>query len=143
MSKHTVTRIYVWSLIAIGVGIVLMLIAGGLGFAGTQFMMRGPDVVGVQPTSMTWVAASTGVLAAVALLVGGIGQLVAWVGAMVNTAQLPDKMWFILLLVLGLLGLGFIPMLVYVLTGPDGTAASTPSQAVTTTRQSAAAPKAA
>ena len=47
--------------------------------------------------------------------------LSAWIGALVNTSALDDKTWFVILLVLGVLSFGFIPMLVYVLAGPDGT----------------------
>jgi hypothetical protein len=128
MSKSTVTRIFVGSLISIIAGVVLLLIAGGFGFAGTQFIMSGPDIVGVQPSSATWVAGSMGAIAILALIAGGVGQLVAWIGALVNTAQIADKTWFILLLVLGVLGLGFIPMVVYVLAGPDGTALAAPAR---------------
>ena len=63
--------------------------------------------------------ACIGILAIVA---GVFGQFVAWIGALVNTARLDDKAWFVVLLVLGLLSFGFIAMLVYVLAGPDGTA---------------------
>ena len=57
-----------------------------------------------------------------AIIGGSLGQFVAWIGAVVNTARLDDKTWFVVLLVLGLLSFGFIAMLVYVLAGPDGTA---------------------
>jgi hypothetical protein len=128
MSKHTVTRIFWGSLIAIAGGLIVFAIATGLGFAGTGLIMSGPDVVGVQPTSMTWFAASMGILAIVALVGGAIGQFVAWIGALLNTAQLPDKVWFVVLLLLGIFGVGFIPMLVYVLAGPDGTAQVEPAR---------------
>ena len=48
-----------------------------------------------------------------------VAQFVAWVGAVLNTAQLPDKTWFVVLLVTGLLSFGFIAMIVYVIAGPD------------------------
>jgi hypothetical protein len=44
---------------------------------------------------------------------------VAWIGAVLNTAQLPDKTWFVVLLVVGLLGLVFIATVAYVIAGPD------------------------
>jgi hypothetical protein len=69
--------------------------------------------------STFWIAAIGGLL----IVGGSIGQFVAWIGAMVNTARLPDKTWFVILLVTGLLSFGFIAMLVYVLAGPDGTIA--------------------
>ena len=58
---------------------------------------------------------------------GAITQFVAWIGAVVNTYQLEDKLWFWVLLAGGLLGLlwGVIPfaaMVAYLVAGPDGTA---------------------
>jgi hypothetical protein len=37
----------------------------------------------------------------------------------VNTAQLDDKTWFVVLLAAGLLSVGFIAMLIYIIAGPD------------------------
>ena len=122
MSKLTVTRLFWGSLIAIASGLVLFVIAGGLGYAGTAFLTNGQDVVGIQPTATTWLAGMFGIVAIVSLIGGGIAQFVAWIGALINTGQLADKTWFLVLLLLGIFGLGFIPMLVYVLAGPDGTA---------------------
>ena len=54
-------------------------------------------------------------------IVGGfIGGLVSWIGALLNTAALDDKTWFIVLLVLGLFSFGLIAMIAYVIGGPDG-----------------------
>ncbi len=52
---------------------------------------------------------------------GGIGQFIAWIGAVLNTARLQDKTWFVVLLLLGLLSFGFVAMIAYVIAGPDGT----------------------
>jgi hypothetical protein len=41
------------------------------------------------------------------LLLAAVAHFVAWIGAVLNTAQLPDKTWFVVLLVVGLLGLVF------------------------------------
>jgi hypothetical protein len=63
-------------------------------------------------------------LAGVAILVmlaATVTQFVAWVGAVINTAQLKDKTWFIILLVTGLLSFGFIAMIIYLIAGPDDT----------------------
>ena len=126
MSKLLVSRIFWGSLAAIAGGLVVLTIAAGLGFVATGFTWRGPDIVGVQPTSSTWVAATVGIIAVLALIAGALGQFVAWVGALLNTAHLEDKVWFLVLLLLGIVGLGFVPMLVYVLAGPDGTASVAP-----------------
>ena len=122
MSKLMVSRIFWASLAAMLAGLVVLAIATGVGFATTGLTWRGPDIVGIQPTPITWVAGSVGVVAILAFLVGVLGGFVAWIGALLNTAQLEDKVWFLVLLLLGIFGLGFIPMLVYVLAGPEGTA---------------------
>lgn len=53
--------------------------------------------------------------------VGGEEVVVSWIGALLNSAQVEDKTWFIPLLVLGLLSFGLVAMIAYVITGPDGT----------------------
>ena len=53
------------------------------------------------------------------VLAAAVGQLVAWVGAVLNTAQLEDKTWFLVLLVSGLLSVGFVAMIAYLVAGPD------------------------
>lgn len=46
--------------------------------------------------------------------------LVSWIGALLNTAELENKSWFLLLLVLGLLRFGIVAMLAYIVgAGPD------------------------
>ena len=47
-----------------------------------------------------------------------IGQFVAWIGALINTSQLQDKTWFVVLLVCGLLSFGFVAMVIYLVAGP-------------------------
>jgi hypothetical protein len=64
---------------------------------------------------------------------GWIAAVISWLGALVNTAQLDDKNWFVLLLVLGLLSFGFVAMVAYVLVGPDGTKRSVAATAIPTT----------
>ena len=121
MTKSTVTKIFIGSLVAIAGGVVLL--AAGLLFAyvnGT-FIMRGPDVVGIQPSALTWSMAGLGIIGILAVVGGALAQFVAWIGAVLNTSRLVDKTWFIVLLVLGLLSFGFIAMLVYLVAGPDGT----------------------
>jgi hypothetical protein len=65
---------------------------------------------------------------------GAVTQFVAWIGAVVNTYQLEDKLWFWVLLAGGLLGLawGVIPfatMVAYLIAGPDGSVAPLPQRA--------------
>jgi hypothetical protein len=78
-------------------------------------------VVGVQPTPYAWGLVIFGLMAVVALVGGSIAGLVAWIGALLNTAELDSKTWFVVLLVLGLLSFGLVAMLAYVIAGPDST----------------------
>jgi hypothetical protein len=94
MSKQTVTRIFVAAVVAVVAGLVLCAAA--------------------------LVASHSLVIAGVAaILAGTIAAVVSWVGALLNTWQLDDKTWFGGLLASGLLGLGVVGMVAYVVAGPD------------------------
>ncbi len=121
MSKSTISQLFVGGLIAVIAGVILGIASVAIAFFGGAFVMDGPDVVGLQPTPYAWALVVLGLLAVVALIGGSIAGLVAWIGALINTAQLDDKVWFIVLLVLGLLSFGFVAMIAYVIAGPDGT----------------------
>jgi len=120
MSKQLINRIFVGSLAAVIAGILLALVTV------VAFLCTGTwTVSGSEITSFTLASAATStigfaIVGGLLVVAGSLGQLVAWIGALVNTAQLPDKTWFVVLLVTGLLSFGFIAMLVYVLAGPDG-----------------------
>ena len=120
MSKSTVSRLFVGGLVAVIAGVILGVAAVAVAYFGGAFIMDGPDVVGIQPTPYAWALVILGLLAVVALIGGSIAGLVAWIGALLNTAELDDKTWFIVLLVLGLLSFGLVAMLAYVIAGPDG-----------------------
>ena len=120
MSKATVTRVFLGSVAAVIAGAVLAFAAVWIAFANGAFVMSGPDVIGVQSTPYAWTIVGLGVVAALAMIAGFIGGLVSWIGALLNTAQLEDKTWFIVLLVLGLFSFGLVAMIAYVIAGPDG-----------------------
>ena len=121
MSKSLVTRLFVGSLIAIIAGVVLVAAGVIVAFGSGVFVMSGPDVVGIEPSPFAWSMIALMAVGVLAVIGGGLGQFLAWIGAVINTSRLEDKTWFILLLVLGLLSFGFVAMLVYVIGGPDGT----------------------
>jgi hypothetical protein len=121
MTKSTVTKLFIGSLFAIAGGVVLLAAGLFLAYVNGTFIMRGPDVVGIHPSALTWSMAGLAVVGILAVLGGALAQFVAWIGAVLNTSRLEDKTWFIVLLVLGLLSFGFIAMLVYLVAGPDGT----------------------
>jgi hypothetical protein len=121
VSKSSVTKLFLGSLIAVVGGGTLLVVGGLLAFAGGTFVMSGPNVTGINASPFAWSMVGLAVVGIIAMMGGAIGQFVAWIGAVLNTSRLEDKTWFIVLLVLGLLSFGFVAMLVYVLVGPDGT----------------------
>jgi hypothetical protein len=101
-----------------------------LGFAGTFTPSASGHGYDFEPTlnGFFWTMVVGIVLGGVLAAVGGLVQLAAWIGALVNTFQLEDKAWFAVLLAGGLIGFavvfaGFAAMLAYVIAGPDGMAA--------------------
>lgn len=120
MSKPTITRLFVGSLIAVIAGAVLAAFAVVAIFASSAVVMDGQEIVGWNPTNFTWTMVALTVVASLTIAGGAIGGLIAWIGALLNTARIDDKIWFVLLLVLGLFSFGFIAMLAYVIAGPDG-----------------------
>jgi hypothetical protein len=122
MTKSNVTKLFLGSLIAIVAGVLLVALGFIIALATGTFVMEGPDVTGFQLSSSAPGAFGLALIGVLGIVGGGIGQFIAWIGAIVNTSRLDDKAWFIVLLVVGLLSFGFIAMVVYLLIGPDGTA---------------------
>ncbi|HKS70072.1 MAG TPA: hypothetical protein VJQ45_06610, partial [Ktedonobacterales bacterium] len=111
MTKLTITRTWVIGLIVLvagllvgGLGVGLMFAAGGTyepaasGY-GTDFVPR--------LDGLFWLTIGMMVVGFTAAAAGGVMQLVAWIGALVNTYALADKTWFVVLLTGGLVGLAF------------------------------------
>lgn len=119
MSKRTVTRVFGGSLAAIAAGLMVLVVAGWLTYAQDRFIMDGPDVVGIKSDPFAWLMIGLAALAILTVVGGLVAQFVAWLGAVVNTARLEDKTWFVVLLVMGLLSFGFVAMVIYILAGPD------------------------
>jgi hypothetical protein len=132
MRKAIVARVWLGGLagiiagaVAIGIGTILMLAYGGT-FGGPT----GKDFVPTQDAFFWW---TVGVITAGAFVAaaGLIAQFVAWIGALVNTYAAPEKAWFVVLLVGGLIGFvsfpiaPFVVMIVYLLIGPDLAKAAT------------------
>jgi hypothetical protein len=121
VSKATVIRLFVGSVIAILAGVILGFAAVLIALASDSLILEGPDVVGIQSTGLAWSLVVFAAIAVLAMVGGAIVGMVSWIGALLNTAQLADKTWFVLLLVLGLLSFGLVAMIAYVIAGPDGT----------------------
>ncbi len=121
MTKAVVTRLFLGGIVAIVAGLILGFGAVWAAYAGGGFVMDGPDVTGIRSIPYAWAMVAAVMVGILAIIGGAVSGLVAWIGALLNTAQLDDKTWFIVLLVLGLLSFGFFAMIAYVIAGPDGT----------------------
>ena len=77
-------------------------------------------MIDVNGGSGAWTALGLVIVRSLAILGGTIAAVVSWIGALLNTWQLEDKLWFVSLLALGLLGFGVVAMIAYVVAGPDG-----------------------
>lgn len=119
MTRSRIATVFWGSLLAAIAGLVMLVVTGGLAYASDSFTMDGPDVVGIRATPFGWTMVLLAVIALLVVLAAAVGQLVAWVGAVLNTAQLEDKTWFLVLLVSGLLSVGFVAMIAYLMAGPD------------------------
>jgi hypothetical protein len=104
MSKPAITRLFAGSMVAAGAGLLLVLAA-----------------IWAAVASDSVVTVTLAVAGSLALIAGVVAAVVSWVGALLNTAQLEDKTWFVSLLVLGLFSLGLLAMVAYVFAGPDAT----------------------
>jgi hypothetical protein len=124
MSKSTVTRLFVGGVVAMIAGIVAAVFFVLWAFASGGFVVSGHDVVGLDGTGFTWTMIGLIVASGFVILGGVIAGMVAWIGALLNTVQLADKTWFVLLLALGLLSFGFFAMVAYLIAGPDSTSSA-------------------
>lgn len=120
MSKATITRLFVVAVLAVAAGLAVGLATVVAALAGGVVQIGGPGVVdfdgGALAGALPWL-----VVASLAIASGSLVALASWIGALLNTARLDDKAWFIGLLVLGLVSLGWIAMVAYVVAGPDRT----------------------
>ena len=120
VSKSTITRVFL-----VAVALVVAGAAGSIGvvmwaLADGAVAFGGPQVVTVD--TGLFAGAIAGLIGASLLAgAGTVAAVVAWAGALLNTARLPDKTWFTSLLVLGLASLGWVALIAYVRYGPDST----------------------
>ena len=119
MSKATVSRLFVAASVVVVAGLVIGLTALVVALVSGVVALGGRDVVAVNPAALAgmlvWLA-----IAALVIASGAVAALASWIGALLNTAQLEDKTWFAVLLVLGVFSFGWLAMIAYVVAGPDG-----------------------
>jgi hypothetical protein len=124
MLKTTVTRLFLGGALAVIAGAILTIAAVWIAIENDMFVMNGPDIVGLNGSALAWSLLVIAVAGSVAVIAGLIAALVSWIGALLNTAQLERKRWFVGMLLLGIFNLGLFAMIAYVLAGPDATRGS-------------------
>lgn len=128
MTKPQITRTWIIGVIVMFVGLIIAGISMGLMFANGGTYVRsvtgnGYDFI-PRLDSYFWSTVTFITVGGLIAAAGAIAQLVAWIGALVNTYRLLDRTWFIVLLAGGLIGLAvglvqFAVMIAYVIAGPD------------------------
>jgi hypothetical protein len=124
MSKKNIARLFVGATVAVVAGVVLGIAALWAALASDAIDLGGSDYVDVNGGSGAWTALALVIVGSLVMLGGTIAAVVSWIAALLNTWQLEDKLWFGALLAGGLLGVGVIAMIAYVVAGPDGTTQS-------------------
>lgn len=124
MSKKNIARLFVGATVAVVAGVVLGIAALWAALASDAIDLGGSDYIDVNGGSGAWTALALVTVGSLVMLGGTIAAVVSWIGALLNTWQLEDKLWFGALLAGGLLGMGVIAMIAYVVAGPDGTTQS-------------------
>ena len=120
MTKATVTRIFLAGVLAAIAGGIVVLVTGGIAYTNDVFTMNGQEVVGLRSGPLTWTLLGVGLVGALAMAAGAIAGLISWIGALLNVSQLDSKVWFVVLLLLGLTNFGILGMIAYIIAGPDG-----------------------
>jgi len=122
MSKATITRLFAGSAILVATGaligtaaVIAARLNGAVTLGGDPFISIDPGQVA---GAIVWL-----VVASIVAAIGTLGAIVSWAGALLNTYRLEDKTWFVSILGLGLVSLGWVAMFAYVLRGPDSTTA--------------------
>lgn len=130
MIKSTITKTWIGGLAIFAAGILAAMVGVFLmlAYGGTVAQVAGTNNYDFTPTvnGFFWMTVAVIVVGGLTALIGGIVQLAAWVGALVNSYLLPEKTWFLILLIGGVLSLAFAPvgfavMVAYVVAAPDGT----------------------
>ncbi len=121
MSKATITKLLIGSAIAAAAGAFLTIAAIWGAIANDVFVMSGQNVVGIEGGTLAWFLLGLAAIGGLTFFGAMVGGLVSWIGALLNTAQLESKTWFLVLLLLGIFSFGLVALIAYVIAGPDGT----------------------
>jgi hypothetical protein len=121
MSKSSITRLFAGAIAAVVVGFTIGIAGVAAALANGAVVIRGSEVVTLNGGPFAWAIAAL-IVASLVLAAGTLAAIASWAGALLNTYRLDDKAWFVVLLVTGLVSLGWVAMIAYVFAGPDSTA---------------------
>ena len=88
MSKATVTRLFIASLIAFGAGAIVAVLAIGIAVANDVFVMAGNDIAAIQGGALAWALIGVAVAGSLAAAGGVITGFIACSGALLHTSLL-------------------------------------------------------
>lgn len=129
MTKSAITKTWVGGLAVFAAGIVVAIVGVFLmlAYGGTFTQVAGTNNYDFTPdmSGFFWTTIGVIVVGGLVALIGSVVQLAAWIGGLVNSYALPEKTWFTILLVGGVLSVAFAPigfaaMVAYVIAAPDG-----------------------
>ncbi len=118
MSKATLTRLFIGGGLAIIAGAIVGIAAVWVAIANDVFVMNGPDIVGIRGGAFAWSLLAFGMVGGLSIVAGLAAGFVVWISALLNTWQLENKNWFVMLLLLGIFNLGFFAVIAYLTAGP-------------------------
>jgi hypothetical protein len=129
MTKSMINKVWIGGLVVFAAGILVAIVGVFLmlGYAGTFTQIAGTNNYDFNPNidGFFWLTVTLIVAGGFIGLIGIIAQFVAWIGGLINSYWLPEKAWFVVLLVGGVLSFAFAPigfaaMIAYVVGAPDG-----------------------
>lgn len=117
MSTSRISTLFITAVIACIVGGILVS-AGWLANPDDVFLRNGTDIVAVRETASAAGLFALGLVGAAVFLVAAATGIAAWIGALLNTAGLPRRRWFVAIAVLGIVNCGLLGVLAYLVAGP-------------------------
>jgi len=139
MEKHTITKIWLVGLFIILTGGVVSAICVGLWLVQVFNITAGHR--SYIPDNFFWTMMTLIQLGGIIAAGGFIAQLVAWIGAVLNSHRLAYKSWFKVIIWVGIVGIVTSPLfglggliwwgvtVAYLIGGPDGMAVKQPRTA--------------
>src|SRR5688572_16548050 len=129
MSKSRITWLFVAAVTAGILGAILLSV-GWLANIDDVFIRNG-NIVSVRQTASAAGLFALGLIGALGILTAAATGIAAWIGALLNTAGLERKRWFVAIALLGVINCGLLGVLAYLVAGPTVARRTGPAPAVT------------